>query len=59
MLSEIESKQKADQTRIELSLIVKSDCSRREITCETCDINDTCDLAWDLYNTDGDCLAIK
>lgn len=30
-----------------------------EVTCESCPINDTCDLAFDPYNTDGDCLAEK
>lgn len=31
----------------------------REITCETCQLNAECDLAFDPYNTDGDCLAMK
>lgn len=26
------------------------------ITCDECDINKTCTLAFDIYNTDGDCL---
>ena len=26
------------------------------ITCDNCDINSTCTVAFDLYNTDGDCL---
>jgi len=26
------------------------------ITCDKCDIKKTCTLAFDLYNTDGDCL---
>ncbi len=30
-----------------------------KFTCDECGANDTCDLAWDLYNTDGDCLAEK
>ena len=29
------------------------------ITCSTCACNDNCEYAWDLYNTDGDCLALK
>ena len=29
------------------------------ITCEACPHNATCTHAWDLYNTDGDCLAEK
>jgi hypothetical protein len=30
-----------------------------QITCEDCSHNDTCHYAWDLYNTDGDCLMLK
>lgn len=30
-----------------------------ECTCETCDIQNKCTLAWDYYNTDGDCLLMK
>ena len=26
------------------------------ITCDNCDIKSTCVLAFDIYNTDGDCL---
>lgn len=29
------------------------------VTCETCEENDKCDFAFDPYNTEGDCLAIK
>ena len=28
-------------------------------TCNDCTDNKTCKYAWDLYNTDGDCLASK
>lgn len=28
-------------------------------TCNKCVDADTCPWAWDLYNTDGDCLAYK
>lgn len=28
-------------------------------TCSVCNQAETCDLAWDAYNTDGDCLAEK
>lgn len=30
-----------------------------KMTCNGCAEAETCDLAWDLYNTDGDCLACK
>ena len=29
------------------------------VTCHGCDQNAVCPWAWDLYNTDGDCLAEK
>ena len=29
------------------------------ITCETCADNDSCEFAWDFYNTADDCLAEK
>lgn len=29
------------------------------ITCQGCPHNDDCTFAWDLYNTDGDCLDEK
>jgi len=32
---------------------------KEELTCFKCDEKDTCKYAWDLYNTDGDCLANK
>lgn len=28
-------------------------------TCDDCPAKNTCDFAFDLYNTDGDCLAEK
>ena len=31
----------------------------RESTCSSCLSNKECEFAFDLYNTDGDCLAIK
>jgi len=30
--------------------------SFKYITCDKCDINATCTVAFDIYNTDGDCL---
>jgi len=29
------------------------------VTCSTCQSNDVCEYAFDAYNTNGDCLAIK
>jgi len=31
----------------------------RQSTCTECVLNDTCEFAWDGYNTHGDCLAEK
>ena len=28
-------------------------------TCNDCPDKETCNYAWDLYNTEGDCLASK
>jgi len=33
--------------------------AKDEFTCNRCTDADTCRLAWDLYNIDGDCLASK
>ena len=32
---------------------------RKESTCSSCGDNKTCEFAFDGYNTNGDCLAIK
>lgn len=29
------------------------------LTCDSCSIRSSCDVAYDLYNTDGDCLMDK
>lgn len=31
----------------------------KTFTCDTCGFVKSCVFAWDLYNTDGDCLASK
>jgi hypothetical protein len=38
-----------------------NDLSAPECTCENCPsaYDGKCEWAWDLYNTDGDCLAVK
>lgn len=33
--------------------------SKESMTCSKCSESGTCEFAWDLYNTDGDCLASK
>lgn len=34
-------------------------CLLKQFTCHTCKQQDTCTWAWDMYNTNGDCLADK
>ena len=31
----------------------------RYITCDFCSLKNKCEYAYDPYNTDGDCLAVK
>ena len=33
--------------------------NKNMFTCFKCKDNTTCEFAWDLYNLNGDCLAIK
>jgi len=33
--------------------------AKKEFTCFNCSDKNTCELAWDAYNTGGDCLASK
>lgn len=35
------------------------DPSKIVFTCDDCVIKDECEWAFDLYNIDGDCLALK
>jgi hypothetical protein len=46
----------------ELSAIraqVVQEWGERSFTCDRCQARHTCEFAFDLYNTDGDCLAEK
>jgi len=36
-----------------------SEACGEKVTCVECNQRNTCSLAWDLYNTNGDCLAEK
>lgn len=58
MLTPAEAMKAAEEVRIELRMLGHK-TEGVEITCQECPHNGTCDLAWDLYNTDGDCLAMK
>ena len=40
-----------------LSIIQKWDSN--QFTCDTCELKRNCQLVFDAYNTDGDCLAMK
>jgi len=37
----------------------KETITKGMLTCFNCIDRDTCDCAWDIYNTNGDCLAAK
>jgi len=54
MLNCNDAKNAANRTRISLKM-----ADDRVITCEKCESNDDCKYAFDPYNTDGDCLALK
>lgn len=43
---------KSDMREYEITTI-------KRFTCFNCDSSPTCEFAYDLYNTDGDCLALK
>lgn len=60
MLTEAEAGRRADRMRLELATIWQTrDAVTVGVTCETCTANAECPYAFDLYNTDGDCLAEK
>ena len=40
-------------------LIIFKDISLENYTCFKCPLKETCEYAWDDYNTNGDCLAEK
>ena len=50
----LEAKSRADEVR----RVLESPADRI-VTCEDCVENAECEYAFDFYNTDGDCLAIK
>lgn len=53
-LPQAEAKVRANAVRRALQME-----ENREVTCENCAHNANCEFAFDPYNTDGDCLAIK
>lgn len=63
MLNTLVAQKRANMVRLELATIDLRNhgiiSPAREVTCEKCQYNDACEYAWDLYNTDGDCLAMK
>jgi hypothetical protein len=40
-------------------LFVSGHAEDTKITCDMCDKRASCELAYDAYNTNGDCLAEK
>lgn len=60
MLDPTKAKEAAQGVRIALAVVGHTDIPQDvEITCEYCEENDNCEYSFDLYNTGGDCLAIK
>lgn len=43
----------------ELRARYKPDATVADFTCHDCPLEPDCEFAWDLYNTEGDCLAEK
>lgn len=51
---------RAEPVRVKLAVICNRPADPKQVvTCEGCGANDNCEFVWDLYNTDGDCLAEK
>ena len=48
-----------DEVVEELAAIGQPVPSKEDLTCSRCDCVGECQYAWDLYNTQGDCLADK
>lgn len=44
---------KEEREKAEMS---QYDVAKEDTTCWNCPENKTCKVAWDAYNTDGDCL---
>lgn len=42
-----------------LPLLPNGNADHTSLTCARCSLCDTCEFRWDLYNTNGDCLAEK
>jgi len=57
-LSKEHAKEHADKTRQALT-VLRGEVSIDQITCEECYSNAGCEYAFDMYNTNGDCLAEK
>lgn len=51
--------QKVAQAQKDWKDAVGEELHRDRITCTNCEVNDNCEYAFDPYNTDGDCLALK
>ena len=50
-----------DTSRVDLQDVLAEEATRKadSFTCYHCPHKNTCEYAWDVYNIDGDCLAIK
>lgn len=52
-------KERTDQELAELRASIAGEWGIDKFTCDECGARQTCDFAFDVYNTDGDCLAEK
>lgn len=49
-----------DEARLAMvEFLEENEYNWEEITCDGCPVVDDCVFAYDIYNTDGDCLALK
>lgn len=59
MLNPEAIKERVRQMNVDLVQLGHAEVEDSEVTCADCQHNDWCEYAWDLYNTDGDCLEDK
>lgn len=58
-LSSLNDFSKKENERLNKIREIARELSELKLTCEDCGDKEICDCAFDPYNTNGDCLAIK
>lgn len=53
-----EAPKMSDVFKVE-AVFEQTEKQKEQHTCNECTAQDTCEYAWDNYNTNGDCLASK